>query len=47
MTEPCIFCGEECMYHEDDEGCLGVIIGKNVICTGCLKELKDELEKIG
>ena len=43
MTKPCIFCGEECIFDEDDEGCVGVIIGNQVICTGCLSELKEAL----
>jgi len=45
MTKPCIFCGEECIYDEDDEGCAGVIIGKRVICGGCLEQLKEALEE--
>lgn len=43
MTKPCIFCGEECIFDEGDEGCVGVIIGNQVICTGCLSELKEAL----
>jgi hypothetical protein len=34
MTKPCIFCGVECIFDEDDEGCGGVVIGNNVICGG-------------
>lgn len=45
MPKPCIFCGEECVSRNDDEGCLGAEIGKKMICTGCLNELKEALER--
>ena len=43
MTKPCIFCGEECVFDEDDEGCLGTIIGDAVICMDCVSKLKRAL----
>ena len=43
MTKPCIFCGKECIFDEDDEGRLGTIIGDAVICGGCEEELKSAL----
>jgi hypothetical protein len=44
MPKQCIFCGEECASKNDDEGCKGKEIGKKMICTGCLTELKEALD---
>lgn len=40
----CVFCGDTCMDDEDEEGTMGRYIGKQMICGGCLEDLKNALE---
>lgn len=39
----CIFCGDTCIDDEDEEGTMGRYVGKQMICMGCLENLKEAL----
>jgi hypothetical protein len=45
MTQPCVFCGrasfDKC--EGGDEGTPGRRIGEEIICDGCLSDLKNAL----
>ena len=45
MVQACIFCGDECFDLSEgvEEGYEGRRIGNQIICTGCLDNLKDAL----
>lgn len=38
------FCGVKCIYDRDEEGAIGISFGNQIICTGCLEDLKEALD---
>ncbi len=45
MTK-CMFCDYTCINNTDEEGRTGKKIGDKMICSCCLKELKEALDEV-